>query len=86
MSRTIILIYGGLAYLIGVAGLVSIIAVLARLMPYGYLWADQTNAVNAIAWNILLVAVWGFVHSYTARPSFKAKITQVIPEAAERAT
>ena len=86
MSRTIILIYGVVSYFVGVAGLVSIIAVLGRFVPYGYLWSGQTIAVNAIAWNVMLVALWGFIHSFMARPSFKKVITKVIPEAAERST
>lgn len=86
MSKSIILIYGVLSYFIGVAGLVSIIAVLGRFVPYGYFWGEQVVAFNAIAWNCGLVAVWGFIHSYMARPSFKAIITKLIPEPAERAT
>ena len=86
MSRTIILIYGVLSYFIGVAGLLSIIAVLGRFVPYGYLWGGETIAVNAIAWNFALVAIWGFFHSYMARPSFKAKLTKFIPEPADRPT
>jgi len=86
MLKTITLIYGGLSYFVGVAGLASIIAVMGRFMPYGYLWGEENFAMNAIFWNTLLVALWGFVHSYMARPSFKAKITKVIPEPAERAT
>lgn len=86
MSRVIILLYGVISYLVGVAGLVSIIAVLAGFMPFGYLWGNTTIAINAIAWNAVLVTLWGFIHTVMARPGFKAVLTKVIPEPAERAT
>lgn len=86
MSKLVILIYGIVSYFIGVAGLASIIAVLAGLMPFGYLWGENPVALNPIVWNAALVALWGLIHSYMARPHFKAVLTQIIPEPAERAT
>lgn len=86
MSRTVILIYGVLSYFIGVAGLASLIVVLGGFMPYGYLWGDTAITLNPIVWNLGLIALWGFFHTYMARPSFKAMITKIIPEPAERAT
>jgi len=86
MSRLILLIYGLISYFIGVAGLASIIAVLAGFLPFGFLWGDQTVGVNTIAWNLAAVALWGLIHSGTARPSFKAQLIKLIPEPAERAT
>jgi len=86
MSRTLILIYGGISYFIGVAGLASIVAVLGRFMPFGYLWGEQTIALNPIVWNAILVILWGIIHSGMARPGFKAQLTKLIPEPAERAT
>ena len=86
MSRTLILIYGVISYFIGVAGLASIIAVFGRFMPFGYLWSEQTIALNPIVWNAILVTLWGIIHSGMARPGFKAQLTKLIPEPAERAT
>ena len=86
MTRVITVIYGLAAYLIGVIGLVSIIVVLARLMPWGFLTEMQMLATSAILWNVGLVAMWGVIHTVMARPSFKQKLTQLIPEAAERST
>ena len=85
MSKVIMVLYGGVAYFIGVVGLVSIIVVLAGLMPWGFLSLANMDMSSAIAWNIALVAVWGIIHSVMARPSFKQKLTQFIPEPAERA-
>jgi protein-S-isoprenylcysteine O-methyltransferase Ste14 len=86
MSKTFILLYGIISYFIGVAGLASIIVVLAGLMPWGFLWGGTDIGVNPIVWNLLLVAIWGIIHTGMARPGFKAKITKIIPEPSERAT
>ena len=86
MNRLAVLLYGIACYIIGVVGLLAIIASLAQIVPFGYLWAGDGFAGPAIAWNILLVAAWGLIHSGMARPSFKSAITKIIPLAAERAT
>jgi len=85
MSRLLILLYGIVSYFVGVAGLACIILALAKLIPFGFL-TDSSGGMNPIAWNVILVAIWGLIHSGMARPGFKAKITKIIPEPAERAT
>ena len=86
MTRTLILLYGIFSYLIGVLGLLAIIASMAQLLPFGYLWAGSGLSVHPIVWNVILVAVWGLIHSGMARPKFKSALTKVIPVPAERAT
>lgn len=86
MTRTLILIYGVVSYLIGVLGLVAIIASMGQVLPFGYLWGDASLPVPAIVWNVILIAAWGIIHSGMARPSFKSALTKIIPVAAERAT
>ncbi len=86
MIRLIVLIYAIVCYFVGVAGLVAIIASLAHLLPFGYLWGNGGFSGQPIVWNALLVAAWGIVHSGMARPGFKSAITKLIPVAAERAT
>jgi len=86
MLKLSILVYGVISYFIGVAGLASIIAVLAGFLPFGFLWGDQTVSVNVLAWNLVLIALWGIIHSGMARPGFKAQLIKLIPEPAERAT
>ncbi len=84
--KTLILIYGIVSYFAGVAGLVCIIAALAGLIPYGF-WMDGSQPwLQPIVWNVLLVGLWGAIHTYMARPSFKSVVTKFIPEAAERAS
>ncbi len=86
MGRLLVLLYGVVCYFIGVAGLLAIIAALAQLLPWGFLWGDSTFAFQPTIWNLLLVALWGLIHSGMARPGFKSAITKIVPDAAERAT
>jgi protein-S-isoprenylcysteine O-methyltransferase Ste14 len=86
MQRTIVLLYGVISYFVGVAGLVSIIASLAQVLPFGYLWGESGVSIQPVVWNVLLVALWGVIHTGMARQGFKSVITKTIPVAAERAT
>lgn len=84
ISRTLVLIYGIVCYFIGVAGLGAIVAVLAHLMPFGFLQPAESG--YPLLTNLALVALWGVIHSGMARNRFKGLITRVIPEPAERPT
>ena len=86
MKRSIVLLYGIVSYFVGVAGLVAIIASLAQILPFGFLWGEGAFPGNPIVWNTLLVTAWGIIHSGMARPGFKTAITRLIPVAAERST
>ena len=86
MSRSLILLYGIISYFLGVAGLACIIGALAGIVPYGFLVGDAGIAITPMVWNFGLVAVWGFIHTLMARPRFKAILTKVIPQSAERST
>ena len=86
MSRLVILVYGIVCYLLGVAGLTAIILALAGILPWGYLADATTLPQSPILWNIGLVIIWGLTHSVMARASFKEKLTKLIPIAAERPT
>lgn len=86
MSKLLILVYGILSYFLGVAGLACIIGALAGFIPFGFLTHEVIIAINPLVWNLALVAVWGFIHTLTARPAFKAALTKIIPQAAERST
>ncbi|MFT5611922.1 MAG: protein-S-isoprenylcysteine O-methyltransferase Ste14 [Arenicella sp.] len=86
MSRLIVLLYGVVSYLIGVIGLVAIIVVLAGFMSWGFLHDGSYGSSQPIVWNSLLVLIWAVLHTGMARPSFKAMLTKLIPESAERPT
>jgi len=84
-SRILVMLYGVISYLIGVAGLVCLIIGFAGLLPYGFLKVSF-GGVPPILVNLLLVVLWGLVHSGMARHTFKVQLTRVIPEPAERPT
>lgn len=86
MERVLVLLYGITSYFVGVLGLVCIIAALAGHVPYGFLLSEQMALPQPITWNLLLVVIWGVIHTAMARDSFKSLLTKIIPEAAERAT
>jgi len=86
MTRTLVLVYGIISYFVGVAGLVCIIAALAGFIPYGFGLKGEVFPIDPVVWNLLLVAIWGGIHTLMARSGFKASLTKLIPEAAERAT
>jgi protein-S-isoprenylcysteine O-methyltransferase Ste14 len=83
-SRSVVLVYGIVSYLIGVAGIACIILALAKLIPFGFLYSGETSI--PVVWNLVLVALWGLSHSGMARRGFKNWITKFIPEPAERST
>jgi methanethiol S-methyltransferase len=86
MSKLVILIYGVISYFVGVAGLACIIAALAGILSYGFLWTGPITSNQPIIWNLMLVAVWGAIHTAMARPSFKAALIRFVPEPTERPT
>lgn len=86
MSRLLILLYGVASYFIGVIGLLSIIAVLAGYMSFGFLGKEPLIALPPIIWNVFLVAIWGVIHTGMARPGFKSWLTKIIIEPTERST
>jgi protein-S-isoprenylcysteine O-methyltransferase Ste14 len=84
VGRTLVLCYGVISYFVGVAGLACIIVVLAGFMPFGFLASAKTT--YPIAMDVVLVALWGAIHTLMARTGFKARLTRVVPESAERPT
>ena len=84
IGRFIVLVYGVIGYFLGVVGLVAIVALASGLLPIGYLAMPSLG--SPILDNVVLVALWGLVHSVMARDSFKSVLTRFIPEPAERPT
>ena len=60
-GRLMVLIYGVICYFLGVIGLVAIIILASGLIPSGHL--ALTEAISPAIINVLLVAIWGLVHS-----------------------
>jgi len=84
--KAIILIYGLCSYFIGVIGLGCLIGAVAGFVPFGFIEHQYGAGLNPWVWNGALVAAWGFMHSFTARPAYKRIVTRVITEVAERST
>ena len=85
MSRILIMAYAIASY---IAFLAVCLWLAAFLLDIGSIRTANTStpALQAAAINILLISLFGLVHSVMARPSFKRQWTKIIPVAAERAT
>lgn len=88
MSKSIIFIYGILAYT------VALIAQLWFILYIGE-WEFMETSVNtqypvpfisAFSINLMLVSIFALQHSVMARSFFKHYLTKIIPQAAERST
>lgn len=75
--------YSLLAYLVGVAGLSTIILAYAGLIPLGLLTVTS-NPWLAGAINIALLVLFALQHSIMARPAFKNWLNRYLPEATQR--
>lgn len=85
MSRIFIMAYAITSY---VAFLAVCLWLVAFLLDVGSIRTANvgTPLPQAAAINILLISLFGSVHSVMARPAFKRQWTKIIPKAAERAT
>lgn len=83
-GRIVVLFFGLISYVVGVAGLGCIILALSNLIPFGFLHPRDT-AFPFLS-NMGLVLLWGLSHSIMARKKFKDWLTKFIPVAAERST
>ncbi len=87
MKRTAILLYGLLGYLLGVAALGYLVLFLFNLgVPKTLDSGRAGNPALAVLADLGLIALFGLQHSVMARRPFKAWLTRLIPDAAERAT
>ncbi|WP_286828181.1 MULTISPECIES: methyltransferase family protein [Kordiimonas] len=96
MSRIIIMAYGLVCYVLGVASLVLFILFannhIGLLLPeYMSLGIDHANTaptgpMMAFAINVALIVLFGLQHTVMARQSFKSRLVALLPPAAERST
>lgn len=84
LQRVSIFSFGVLAYLLGVGALLAVIAILLGAFQFTGWPLAQLAFGPALAFDSLLLVAFALQHSVMARPSFKARWTRVIPEAAER--
>lgn len=85
MLRALIMIYAIASY---IAFLAICLWLVAFLFDLGSIRTAETGtpAHQAAAIDVLLISLFGLVHSVMARPAFKRRWTRIIPKAAERAT
>jgi protein-S-isoprenylcysteine O-methyltransferase Ste14 len=85
MLRALIMIYAIASY---VAFLAVCLWLVAFLLDVGSIRTAETGtpALQAATIDVLLISLFGLVHSVMARPAFKRQWTRIIPNAAERAT
>ncbi|MFC4347848.1 methyltransferase family protein [Kordiimonas lipolytica] len=94
MSRILIMAYGLICYVLGVASLVLFILFannhIGILLPdYASLGIDHANTgpmPMPLLVNIGLIALFGLQHTVMARQSFKSRLVALLPQAAERST
>lgn len=87
MKRTAVLLYGAVSYLLGVASLLYLIAFLFNLaVPRTVDSWSSAGGLAAGLTDLGLIVLFGLQHSLMARRGFKARLTRVVPPAAERST
>lgn len=86
--KTLVLIYGVLAYAIGMAGLFFFILFVGGwdFMPVHIESRTPGPVATALLVNVGLMVVWSLQHTVMARQGFKQVLTRYIPKAAERST
>jgi len=88
MSRYLILIYGVIAYLIGMVGLFYFFLFVGAwdFLPIHIDSGTPGSVINALLINIGLIALFAVQHTIMARQGFKQGLIRMIPKAAERST
>lgn len=89
MKKPLIMLYGIIAYLIGLTGLTAFILFMGSwsfLPLHINSGIADGNMIQAVTINLIILVLFGLHHSITARPSFKETLTRFIPAAAERST
>lgn len=87
LQRTAILLYGTGVYLFFFATFVYFIAFVGNFfVPISVDVGPSAPLAQALATNVLLVALFGVQHTIMARSGFKLWITKIIPQPAERST
>ncbi len=87
ISKVFIFMYGVLCYLFFFGVILYLIGFMGNLLvPKGVDTGTSSSLMSALCINIGLIALFGVQHSVMARPTFKAWITQYLPQSMERST
>ncbi len=85
-ARFFSLTYAGVSYAIGAGALFWFFFASIGVAPVSLLVLENGGLLASLSVNLLLVAAFGAQHSVMARPTFKARWTQIIPGHLERST
>ena len=83
--KILVLLYGVICYFFGVSALLGWLAAMEGLLPFNLAKIEYTGT-TAYLGAIVLMGLFALQHTIMARPGFKARLTSVIPVAAERPT
>lgn len=87
MKKTLVLVYGTMAYLMFFGAILYLIGFTGNLMvPKGIDDGMETGLGTALAVNLALVLLFGVQHSVMARAAFKRWWTRYLPKPMERST
>jgi protein-S-isoprenylcysteine O-methyltransferase Ste14 len=87
MRRSFSLLYGAAAYVAALAAQLYLVGFSADvLVPRSVDTGPAAPAIEAVATDVLLLALFGLQHSAMARGAFKRRWTRVVPPALERST
>lgn len=87
MKRILVVLYGGLTYVLFFSMFIALIAFLEnRWIPFTVDNNASSSQSSAILINISLILLFGIQHTIMARAHFKRWLTQYIPNAVERST
>ena len=87
MNKLIVLIYGIASYLIFFVTFLYAIGFTGNVaVPKSIDTGSQGALGTSLLINVLLLGVFAVQHTIMARPAFKEKFTEIIPEAMERST
>lgn len=87
MKKSIILLYGILAYFVFLIAFLYAIGFVGNIIvPKSIDSGTETTLLSSLLINVLLLSVFALQHSIMARPSFKKWFTTIISPAMERST
>ena len=86
MKNIVIALFGVISYVVGIGGLAYFILFLGswEFLPVHINSGTPGPIGTAVLINLGILILFGLQHTVTARPAFKASITRVLPEPAER--
>lgn len=95
MARVLGMLYGLICYILGILSLVFLLFAANNhmgifgdpaLLPYNLDQASNPLPYHPLLVNLALILLFGLQHSIMARPTFKAKLTAILPASLERST